>query len=129
MTALAIARPSPSGLLAWLLLAAVVGVGILLGAPLTRHAADSHLAQWNATSISQVMRAGTCKPIQVWVCAPAKQIKALCQMKPGVDLWLGLVVGTADPANLAVITGYAARWSYWAGTLTRDGCLPTVVAP
>jgi hypothetical protein len=115
-------RPRPSSVVLLLLLAAVA-VGVLLGAPLTLHAQNSHIAQWNATTIKQAMEQGICKPILKFVCPPVQQIKVVCQLFPGIDLWGGLIIGTAEPSNPVIMTGYAARWSYWQNTFVRDSCV------
>jgi hypothetical protein len=91
--------------------------------PLTQHAANSHIGEYNAVTISALMKSGACKPIQVWLCDKVKQWKAVCPLFPGIDLWAGLIVGTADPENPVVVTGYAARWAYWQGSFVRDSCV------
>jgi hypothetical protein len=102
-----------------------VGVllGALLGAPLTLHAANGLAAQYNAVSISEAMKAGTCKPILTYICPVVKQIKIVCQLVPGIDLWAGLIIGTAIPEQPVVVTGFAARWSYWQRSFMQDGCV------
>lgn len=118
---------SPMGFLFILALAvtALVTVGVLLNSPLTAHAANSHIGQYNSNTISELMNQGICKPVLIYTCPRVSQIKILCQVKPGMDLWAGLIIGTRDPEKTVIITGFAARWQYWEASLFQDQCLLT----
>lgn len=146
MSAYCPSRPSPMNLGFFLILLVVVGlvlvvlagalgeapasqhtldvqVPALVDAPLTQHAALSHLGQWNATNIQGRMRNGLCHPIYTYLCPEVEQIKLLCHVHD--DLWVGLIIGTADPKGEVIITGYAAPWRYWSAANRRDNCVLT----
>jgi hypothetical protein len=118
---------SPIGFLFILVLAviALVAVGVLLNSPLTVHAANSHIGQYNSNTISELMKQGICKPVLIYNCPRVNQIKILCQVKPGVDLWAGLILGTRDVEHTVIVTGFAARFSYWEESIFQDGCFIT----
>lgn len=109
----------------WLIMVAIA-VGLLLGAELTWHAQQPRVGQtWNASSVKEAMQKGICKPILTYSCPRVQQIKIICQIHIGVDLWGGIIIGTAIPDHPCQITGFAARWNYWAKSLYQDGCTLT----
>jgi hypothetical protein len=65
-----------------------------------------------------------CKPIEIHVCPPVNQSKAMCYLKPsdsGDELWAGVIVGLHTPNK--IITGYVAPYhEYWVPANIRDGC-------
>lgn len=103
-----------------------IGIGSLLDLPMTQHAAQGRSdASLDADAIRRMIDNRACKPIEVWVCPPARQSKMLCYLRPssnysGDDTWAGVIIGIDEPHR--IITGYVAPRSYWEGTFIRDGC-------
>lgn len=120
-----------------LILALVGGVSALLPRqdlgtlPLSNHAAGAHVGEYSASTILPRIGDRSCKPIIVHACERQKLVKYICQLKPGEDLWGGVIVGFGDPSHPQgiIITGFAARLSYWEASAARDGCTSAVLVP
>jgi hypothetical protein len=98
--------------------------GLLGELPWTRHARDAHKDQaWSTAGVIDAISRENCSPIYMYSCPVQWEIRYVCPAERGSDLWLGLIVGyktlTGDPI---IITGYAARLSFWLKSMADDGC-------
>jgi hypothetical protein len=107
-------------------LVAVATLPALRDIPFTNHAKDGHVDQaWNATIISARISSRRCTPIVAYACT--RQTFVMCPVGSNLDdLWMGLIIGTAN-GEPAVVTGYAAPRSYWMKRVA--GCLPVSYMP
>jgi len=116
----------PLLLVAIALLAVAVMVVPHIGTiPLTGHAKTAHQSQvWNATTVQAHMV--SCSPKLVFLCPSREEILVLCPTHPGSTIWTGLVIGIGGTEPV-IVTGYAARKSFWMKAVKDDGCIPTVM--
>ena len=106
-----------------LILLVIIALAVAVGTlPLTEHAETKHVDETvNAASLAASVSAGTCRDMKVYVCPEESTIKILC--KVGKDTVGGLVIGTNLDGSHQIITGYAARRSYWENNV--NGCNET----
>ena len=105
--------------------ATAIAVGSLSALPLTTHAANGRIGtNMDADAIRRMIDERKCRPIEIHICPPVNQSKAMCFLKPmanGDELWAGVLVGINPPNR--IITGYVAPYfEYWVGANARDGC-------
>jgi molybdopterin/thiamine biosynthesis adenylyltransferase len=95
--------------------------------PMTQHALQQHQGQlYDAAAITARMNAHTCSPIESYTCKDT--VVMMCPVGPNPNgLWIGLVIGTANPAGPQIVTGYAAPASYWHGRVAS--CKPMALVP
>src|SRR5271157_968631 len=110
-------RANPA-LIFLLLAAALVLVIITVGAlprlgeiPWTQHAQNSHTGEWNVTNILPRIEQKGCFPIVIYSCPRRESVIYTCPATPGSNLWIGLIIGTANDQPV-VVTGFAAK-AYW----------------
>jgi hypothetical protein len=120
-------RTQPSKLLLILLALATAGAlayGALRSSPLSLHAKTSHAQEaYNATTILGRINRSTCQEVKCFDCPKVQHFKILCRINS--ELWGGLIIGY----NRMIITGYAARYSYWDKSIIADGCVPAAFLP
>jgi hypothetical protein len=92
--------------------------------PLTKHAQNGHVGQYNAVSlIEKFALRRDCRPILVYFCPSKKQVEVMCILKPEKDLMGGVIIGYEGTTE--VITGFAQKASGW----KHAGCLPPMAIP
>ena len=103
-------------------LLALLALMVLGALPMSRHAADGHVDQYNAGNIIPLFQDGGCKPKSFYICAGEQVGFALCGIKPHQDIYGGIVIGwKTGTAN--VVTGYASRMDFWQKSVTRRDCI------
>lgn len=109
------------------LMVAVAAAPMIGNLPLTKHAQTAHEGQlYSAAKIVARRSARSCQPIESYSCK--QTIVVMCPVGPDPNqLWMGLVIGTANPAGPCVVTGYAAPSWYWHSRVT--GCSPMAIVP
>jgi hypothetical protein len=101
-----------------LIVALVLGVGMIGELPLTRHAEKSHQSQpVNAQTLMALITAGSCFEVEVYECPAEQTIKILCKI--GESRWGGLIIGTSGGTH-QVITGYEGTRNHWENKV--QGC-------
>ena len=96
--------------------------------PLSNHALDgTHTV--GADVIQEWMARKVCKPLMVYICKGVQRVKVVCPNDKDPNELNGLIIGTRDPANPGIVTGYPAEKSYWKGSGNRDGCIGPIVVP
>ena len=89
--------------------------------PMTQHAEQSHRNEAvNATALVEMSASGNCWEMEIYDCPADATTKVLC--KVGGNTWGGLIIGLLDDGTSEIITGYAARYSYWRKIVDEDGC-------
>lgn len=107
-----------AGLILFLLIAAVLAAVAVGALPLTDHATTSHADEpVNASSLAALVSIGMCRDMKVYDCPEEATIKILC--KVGKNVVGGLVIGIRADGTQQIITGYAARSSYWESNTSR----------
>lgn len=89
----------------------IIIVAIIAAVVMTAHAQRSHIGQYNAPSIWQTYKQGSCNPVMCYLCRDGNLL-LICGIKPNQDLYAGVWLCPVGCDNL-VITGYVARWDYW----------------
>ena len=80
--------------------------------PMTQHAREGHLNEGiNATAMVEMIASGHCREMEVYECPADATTKVLCKVSG--NTWGGLIIGLLDDGTSEIITGYAARYSYW----------------
>lgn len=117
-------KPYPSFILTLLILAALALAAVIW----SQHAANGHVGQYNAPAIWQLYENRTCKPMLYYACPSTNKSLLICGIDQQRDLYGGIWIGMQD-GTPRIITGYAARWSYWSRKIQTECNLPLAAFP